>query len=87
MLLTSRGYSERDIREDLFYFRNFPNLGEAPITLEVLIKASELREKYHLSFFDSLHADISLLFDGVIVSLDKAYESVQGLQALRHDEV
>jgi predicted nucleic acid-binding protein len=87
LLLKSKGYSEADVREDLLYFRNFPNLGEAPLTLEVFIKASELREKYNLSFFDSLHVATSLLFDGVIVSLDKAYRSVKGLKALRHDEV
>ena len=83
----SRGYSERDIREDLFYFWNSPNLGEAPLTLEVQIRASVLREKHDLSFFDSLHDATALLFDGVIVSLDGAYKSVQGLHALRHDEV
>jgi hypothetical protein len=38
-------------------------------------------------FFDSLHDATALLFDGVIVSLDGAYKSVQGLHALRHDEV
>jgi predicted nucleic acid-binding protein len=87
LLLRSKGYSERDIREDLFYFRNFPNLGEAPLTLEVQIRASVLREKHGLSFFDSLHAATALLIDGVIVSLDGAYKFVQGLHALRHDEV
>jgi predicted nucleic acid-binding protein len=71
----------------LFYFWNSPNLGEAPPTLEVQIRASVLREKHGLSFFDSLHAATALLFDGIIVSLDGAYKSVQGLQALRHDEV
>jgi predicted nucleic acid-binding protein len=38
-------------------------------------------------FFDSLHAATALLINGVIVSLDRAYKSVQGLYALRHDEV
>ncbi|NAZ25102.1 MAG: hypothetical protein GU357_05030 [Thermofilum sp.] len=71
----------------LFYFWNSPNLGEAPPTLEVQIRALVLREKHDLSFFDSLHAATALLFDGIIVSLDGAYKSVQGLQALRHDEV
>ena len=62
-------------------------MGEAPPTLEVQIRASVLREKHGLLFFDSLHVATSLLFDGVIVSLDGAYKSIQGLHALRHDEV
>jgi predicted nucleic acid-binding protein len=87
LLLKSRGYSEDDIRKDLLLFKDFPNLDEAPLTLEVLIKASELREMYDISFFDSLHAATALLFDGVIASMDKAYTSIKGLKVVLPTEV
>jgi len=87
LLLRSRGYGEDDVREDLLFFKNFPNLDEAPLTLEVLIKASELRKEYHLSFFDSLHAATAVLFDGVIASMDKAYTAVKDLRTMPLTEV
>ncbi|MCS7369483.1 MAG: PIN domain-containing protein [archaeon GBS-70-058] len=87
LLLRSRGYGEDDIREDLLLFKDFPNLDEAPLTLEVLIKASELREMYNLSFFDSLHAATALLFDGVIASIDKVYTSIKNLKTVLPTEI
>ena len=80
LILRSRGYSEEEIREDIYHFKNLPNLGEAPLTADVLTKASELREKFGLTFFDSLHGATALLLDGIIISLDEAYSKVEGLK-------
>jgi len=82
LILRSRGYSEKEIREDLECFRNMPNLSEAPLTVNVLIKASELREKYGLTFFDSLHGATALLEDGALISIDEAYRRVKGLKVI-----
>jgi len=84
LTLKSRGYPERDIREDIVAFKNL--LKECPITSEVIVKASELREKYGLTYFDSLHAATAVLADGVIVSSDKDYEKVRGLKAIKPEE-
>jgi len=82
LILKARGYSEEEIRSDLNHFRKIPNLGEAPLTVDVLIEASELREKYNLTFFDSLHGATALLSDGVLISLDKAFNEVKGLKVI-----
>lgn len=75
----SRGYGESEIRTDLEMFRIFPNLGEKDLSLNTLIKASELRETYGLSFFDSMHAATAMLADQRIISTDKTYDRVAGL--------
>jgi len=82
LILRSKGYSEEDIREDLYYFKNLANLGEAPLTVDVLLKALELREKYGLTFFDSLHGATALLLDGVIISVDEDYSKIEGLKVV-----
>ncbi|RLG56112.1 MAG: VapC toxin family PIN domain ribonuclease, partial [Thermoproteota archaeon] len=38
--------------------------------------ASELREKFKLTYFDSLHCASAILYDGVILSVDEAYDKV-----------
>jgi len=82
LILRSRGYSEKEIRNDLNNFRDMPNLDEAPLTLDILIKASELREKYNLSFFDSLHAATALPSDKVIISMDPDYGRIRELRTI-----
>jgi len=66
LVLRSRGHEEREIREDIRAFNMMPNLGEEPLTAEVILKASEIREKHNLSYFDSLHCATAILFDGEI---------------------
>ena len=51
LVLRSRGYPEREVKRDLPAFRSMENLGEAPLTINTLAKASEIRERYGLSFF------------------------------------
>ena len=76
LVLRSRGYDEGEIGKDIEAFRLIPNLGEVPLTSEVLVKASELRETYSLTYFDSLHCATAILSDGQIISSDNAYEAV-----------
>lgn len=87
LILRSRGYSEEDIREDLYCFKKLANLGEVPLTIDVLLKASELREKYGLTFFDSLHGATALLLDGMIISVDEDYGKVEGLKVVNPAEI
>ncbi|MGQ9469570.1 MAG: hypothetical protein ACUVTD_07100 [Nitrososphaerales archaeon] len=51
LILKSKGYSDHQIREDLTAFRNMPNLGEAPLTVNVILKASELMGKIWFNIF------------------------------------
>ncbi|MCS7385753.1 MAG: type II toxin-antitoxin system VapC family toxin [archaeon GB-1867-005] len=82
LILRSKGYTEFQIRSDLAAFKGIPNLGEAPLTADVLLKASELREKYNLTYFDSLHGATAILLDGEIISSDKDYENVEELKLI-----
>ncbi len=82
LILRSKGYDEEEIREDLIHFRNMPNLGEAPLNVDVLIRASKLRKEYNLTFFDSLHAATALMLDKVIISVDQAYKRIKGLKVI-----
>ena len=82
LVLRSRGYSEEDVLEDIEGFRELRNLRELPLTSKVLARAARLRVDYGLTFFDSLHAASALLYDGTIISVDKAYRKVQGLRVL-----
>ena len=83
----SRGYGESEIRRDLEMFRVFPNIGERNLSLNTLIQASEFREKYGLSFFDSMHAATAVLADQKIISKDQTYERITGLVRLDPQEL
>ena len=82
LVLRSRGHEEREIREDIRAFNMMPNLGEEPLTAEVILKASEIREKHSLPYFDSLHCATAILFDGEIISIDCAYDDVPEVSRL-----
>ncbi len=84
LLLRSRSYSQEDIRADIEAFRNL--LVEVPLDAGIIIRASELRDEYGLTYFDSLHAASAIAKDGVIISSDRAYEKVDGLKAIKPDE-
>lgn len=64
-LIKKAGFNEADIRStiDSFYAKYFV----ATITREVLLKASELREQHHFSFWDSLIVACALLEGAEIV--------------------
>ena len=68
--------SEEEIRRDLEDLSSVRSLGEQPLTAETLILASELRERHGLTYFDSLHCASAALYDGRIISVDEAYDSV-----------
>ena len=67
---------------DLAAFKEMSNIGEAQLTVNVVLKASEIREKYGLTYFDSLHGATAILSDGKIISSDKAFERVKELKAI-----
>lgn len=82
LLLRSRGYSEEEVSSDVEAFRRVRNLGEVPLTSEILVEASRLRRIHGLTYFDSLHAASALQHDKMMVSRDEAYGRVPGLAAV-----
>lgn len=76
----SKRYVTEDIRKEISSFKNFPNLGEEPLTSEVIAEAMRLRESIEtMTYFDSMHASTALLYDGDIISTDTIYDKVDGL--------
>jgi len=80
LVLKSRGYDLNEIYNDLNAFRHIKNLGEAPFTVEVVLKAIELRNTYKISYFDSLHAATALKYDKTIISTDYVYKEIKELK-------
>jgi len=75
----SMGVPAIQIVRELQSFQFFPNLKEHALSLSIILNASILRGRYGLTFFDSLHAATALANDGGIISVDKAYDNVEGL--------
>ncbi len=54
-----------------------------PIQCGVLAKAAEIRQKYNLSYYDSLHAAVTYFSDDkTIISTDPKYDDVPGLKRM-----
>lgn len=82
LILRSRGYSEETISDDIKAFKHIRNLDEIPLTSNIIVTASEIRMRYGLTYFDSLHAASALQYDKTIISVDKAYRKILGLQTI-----
>jgi len=87
LVLKSKGYSEDTVSSDIEAFRRIRNLGEIPLTSEIIVKASELRRKYYITYFDSLHAASALSHDKTIISTDRVYREIPGLKAIDPREI
>jgi len=87
LILRSKGYSEDAIRDDIQAFMIINNIREIPLTFKVIINASMLREKYHLTYFDSLHAASALIHDRTVISVDRCYEKIPNIKLIDPREV
>jgi len=77
---------EGDLTEHMVNLLAIKGLLPVPLTPEVILLAISLRQDYNLSFFDSHHASTSLQGDGILISTDKAFKSIKGLELLNpHD--
>jgi predicted nucleic acid-binding protein len=83
----SLGYPLEDTRREIFSFKNFPGLGEEPLTSEVMLEAMRLRETIDMTYFDSLHASTALLNDHKIISTDSVYDKVDGLTRIEPEQL
>lgn len=62
--------------------KGLKNLKILPLTLEAEEKAVEVRKKYELSIFDSIHAAICLIRKEKIVSTDPVFDKVDNLERI-----
>lgn len=65
---------------------SFKGLNPIPLTPEIVLLAISLREEYDLSFFDSHHVSTALQGDGKLISTDKAFRNIKGLQLIRSQD-
>ena len=52
------------------------------ITLESLLGCLTLRELYMITFYDALHASMTLSASAVLISNDKVYDNIRGMKRL-----
>jgi len=83
----SMGVPAIQIARELKTFQFFPNLHEHVLSLSIILKASSLRDLYSMTFFDSLHAATALEYEGSIISVDRAYDNVEGLTRIEPSSV
>ena len=86
LVLRSRGYSSDTISSDIDAFRRMKNLGEIPLTSEIIVNAIKLRSKHHITYFDSLHAPSALSHDKTIISTDRVYKDMPEFKAMNPRE-
>jgi len=53
-----------------------------PLTCEGIAKAANLRGEHDLTFYDSHHAASAMLYDSKIISTDRAYDPIPGLERI-----
>ena len=82
----SRGMKESEIFTEISSFQALPHLGETGLPARTILRGLLLRQDYKLTYFDSLHAASAVLSDGRIISTDRAYDDVEGLERLEPSE-
>ena len=68
---------------------NFKELGgikETPLNSSVLILALNLKNKFDLTYFDSLHCSSALLNDKIIIGTDSDFKKVSDLTLITPKE-
>ncbi|MHA1729384.1 MAG: PIN domain-containing protein [Promethearchaeota archaeon] len=58
------------------------NIEEIPLTSNIIIIAIKLREKYELTYFNSLHCASTLQIDDIIISSDKEFKNISNLKVI-----
>jgi len=81
LIYKSKGI-EYEFELDLVELQRIKNIEWALLDAISSLTAIHLRKKYNLSFFDSLHVGIAITLDKQIISQDKEYDKIIGLQRI-----
>ena len=81
LIYKSKGI-ECEFELDLVELQRIKNIEWALLDAISSLTAIHLRKKYNLSFFDSLHVGIAITLDKQIISQDKEYDKIIGLQRI-----
>jgi len=74
---------EKKLLKDLAAIAALPNVKYLPLTPDVAVASTYLRQTLDLTFFDSHYAATALNQDGKILSFDQAYDKVPGLTRIK----
>ena len=81
LIYKSKGI-EYEFELDLVELQRIKNIEWTLLDTISSLTAIHLRKKYNLSFFDSLHVGIAITLDKQIISQDKEYDKIIGLQRI-----
>ncbi|MHA1973458.1 MAG: type II toxin-antitoxin system VapC family toxin [Candidatus Hodarchaeales archaeon] len=73
---------EEDLIAHMSNLLSIEGLNITALTPETILLAISLQKEYGLSFFDSHHVSSSLQGDGIIISTDQAFKSIEGLELI-----
>jgi predicted nucleic acid-binding protein len=86
IVLKARGRSSKEIREAINALKDIFEMylirEVKTIDTDLIVKQTEIEEKYGLTFFDSLIASSALKLDKTIISDDKAFDNVPNLKRI-----
>lgn len=85
LIYKSSGYQDL-LQTHLAILSSLPNVDYSPLTVDIVLTSTVIREEHGLSFFDSHYAATALHGDGKILSTDKAYTRVPGLLLIEPDQ-
>jgi predicted nucleic acid-binding protein len=74
---------EKNLLKDLAAIAALPNVKYLPLTPDIAVASTYLRQTLNLTFFDSHYSATALNQDGKILSLDQAYDRVPGLTRIK----
>ena len=85
LLYKSSGYQDQ-IQSHLAILSSLPNIEYSPLSVDIILTSTVLREEHGLSFFDSHYAATAIHGDGKIVSIDQVYTRVPGVTLITPEQ-
>ena len=86
IVLKARGRSAKEIRDALNALKDIFEMylirDVKTIDIELIVKQTEIEEKYGLTFFDSIIASSALKLDKTIISDDEAFDKIPELRRI-----
>jgi len=80
-------YKTNQMDDQLLYhlaiLSTLPNVSYVPLSLEVVLTATALRQDYDISFFDSHYAATVIKSDLMVISTDQVYRRIPGIQLIK----
>lgn len=87
LLLKSRKINVSELVRDIIHFKTLENIKEIPLNSSIIVLAQTLREKYKLTYFDSLHSASALHADGIMISSDNDFKNIKNLKVIEPNKL